>query len=507
MAAPSLGRRVRLPRLRVAWTPRRAGLAFLGVAGIALAVAFVAPRVFEAGSLAYRGYLWRDTLAAFAGDPLLGVGPGGMPFARQVAAPALSFPVRQPHSHDVALGILGDAGLLGLAAALVLLVAFVKVAGPWRTRHLPGRAAFAVLAGFAVGSLFEDLTFLPNFNLLVILLVAMALSDAGAVRWQPLRVGRPLRAAGVVGALALGMVLVFGDAAAVAYRGGVDAAGDERWPAAVQAFRRAEALDPWHPTAPKSLAVAAERAGDPGVALAAARRAADLNPGDGSAWTNVALLCLGAGEDACAREAADQAVARAATGRELINAALTYEALGYPAAADRAYRLSALSNFWTTLTYPWPRAVEITGDELSELGETGELNLVIARGVLGQPVEPTAYRGLYPRILAFALRGEWAAADAEVERAIRVARGTSHTWDLAALLVRHRGGDPARELRIGLVARGVPLTVAAASAPRLTFDIATFRAYPADEMVSSAERLLPQVPWPWILLPYLPPAG
>ena len=92
--------------------------------------------------------------------------------------------MRQPHSHDVPLGILGDAGLVGLAAALALFVTFVVVAGPWRTRSLAGRAAFAVLMGFAAGMLFEDLTFLPAFNLLVILLAAMALLEAGAVRWR-----------------------------------------------------------------------------------------------------------------------------------------------------------------------------------------------------------------------------------------------------------------------------------------------------------------------------------
>ena len=40
---------------------------------------------------------------------------------------------------------------------------------------------------------------------------------------------------------------------------------------------------------------------------------------------------------------------------------------------------------------------------------------------------------------------------------------------------------------------------------RLTFDIATFCAYPADELIGSAEHLVPLVPWPWILEPLLSP--
>ncbi len=188
LAAPAVARRVRPSwsaltarsrRLR----PRDVGLAVAGLALLAVGIAFIAPRLTDVRSLVFRGYLWRDTLAAWSQDPVFGIGPGSMPLARQAAAPPLSFPVRQPHSHDVALGILGDAGLVGLAAALALFITFVVVAGPWRTRSLAGRAAFAVLMGFAAGMLFEDLTFLPAFNLLVIVLAAMALLDAGAVRW------------------------------------------------------------------------------------------------------------------------------------------------------------------------------------------------------------------------------------------------------------------------------------------------------------------------------------
>ncbi|HEX2140760.1 MAG TPA: O-antigen ligase family protein, partial [Candidatus Limnocylindria bacterium] len=260
----------RLPRIdwRGEWTPRRTALAFGGAVLAILAVVYVAPRLLEAGSLAYRGFLWRDTLAAWSADPLLGIGPGAMPFARQVAAPPLTFPARQPHSHDVPLGILGDAGLVGLVAALVVVVVFVRLAGPWATRTIPGRAAFAVLAGFGVGMLFEDLTFLPNFNLMVILLAGMALTDAGAVAWERPRPDvlgvRGLRAArvtAVMGALALGLVLVLGDGAAIAYREGVEAYNQERWTDAAAHLATSGGLDPWQPTTPKALALAADRSG------------------------------------------------------------------------------------------------------------------------------------------------------------------------------------------------------------------------------------------------------
>ena len=139
-------------------------------------------------SLLYRGALWRDTINAWSHSPFIGIGPGFMPYARQAAAPDYTFPVRQPHSHNLPLGVLGDAGIVGLAAAAVLVVNLFAVAGPWRSRTATGRGAAAVLQRPRRSSgLFEDLTFLPGFNLLAIVLVAVALLDAGAVTWAPIR--------------------------------------------------------------------------------------------------------------------------------------------------------------------------------------------------------------------------------------------------------------------------------------------------------------------------------
>jgi tetratricopeptide (TPR) repeat protein len=493
------------------WTPRRAGLALLSLAGLVLALAFVAPRLTDLRSLVYREFLWRDTIAAWSVDPIFGIGPGSMPFARQAAAPALTFPVRQPHSHDIPLGILGDAGLVGLAAAAVVFIGFVVMAGPWRARSLPGRAAFAVLMGFAVGMLFEDLTFLPNFNLLVLLLAALALTDGGAFDWQRLDLRRAgSRLAGVMaglGAAALLVVMLLGDVSAIDYRTGTDAAGDGHWSESFAALQRSVELNPWQPTGPKSLSVAADRAGLATAARAAAARAVELSPGDGLSWTNLALLCEADGDRTCARHAADRAVETAsAAGRELANAALVYEWLGDQRAADQTYRLSLLTNYWTGLTLSWPRAVPIGAGRDSELGvDAAELNLLIARRLAGEAVKVADYAAPVTRALAFAMLGDPDAAKAEVARGKQLSPGSTTIWEVAALLERHYGGDPEPLIRISNVVRGVSLAGGASRPAYLVFDIATFRAYPADGLVSAAERLLPDTPWPWVLGSLLPP--
>lgn len=135
--APHL-RHFRLPRR---WTPRRIAVTWLGALAVLAAVAVGAPRLAAFSSLAYRIDLWRDTLVAWSRDPLMGIGPGTMPYARQAAAEALSFPARQPHSHNLPLGLLGDAGLIGLLAGIALVVGFFWFAGPWRARSGAGRLA------------------------------------------------------------------------------------------------------------------------------------------------------------------------------------------------------------------------------------------------------------------------------------------------------------------------------------------------------------------------------
>ena len=124
---------------------------------------------------------------------------------------------------------------------------FLWTAGPWRARTATGRLAGCALLGLAVSGLFEDLTFLPNYNLLLVLLAAVVLADAGAVRWAPLAAPRRLGGVLAVGLVALAVPWLAGDAAAIAYRGAIDQFADGDSAGATRGLLRAEALDPWHP--------------------------------------------------------------------------------------------------------------------------------------------------------------------------------------------------------------------------------------------------------------------
>jgi len=485
----------------------RATLGAIGLGAAALIVVYLAPRLTAITSLIYRERLWRDTLAVWAPRPLLGIGPGTMPYARQAAAATGLPPIRQPHSHDLAIGVLGDAGLLGLAAAIVLVGLFLWIAGPQRSRTTTGRAASAVLVGFLAAGLFEDLTFLPAFDLIVLVLAAIALLDAGVVRWSPLRLPQFARLAAGVGAVAFLAIAIVGDAAGSAYRMGTEAVWGGRWSEASSWYQTAITLDPWEPSGPKALAVAADKAGQASVALAAARDAVRLNPGDGASWTNLALLCLAAGDEACARNGVAGAVRRSGTtGNELINAAMIDERLGDESAADRLYALSLLTNRNTGLAVTWPRTVALPVGEVDTSADPNpDLTAMLAdAAVHGKPSVP-AGASESVRALAYAMRGERPAAEASLAAAMRDERGDELTWDIAAVLKVHWGEDADEVLRVAAFFHGGPLARAAAGVPQVTYEAASFHIYPRDLLVSSAARLPLLPPWPWALERFLPP--
>lgn len=500
-------------RLRGASAGRTLLLAAGGLAAVAVTAALVIPRLTAVTSLLYRVALWRDTLAAWQTDPLLGIGPGFMPYARQAAAADFTFPVRQPHSHNLPLGVLGDAGIVGLAAAVVLVGVAAWVAGPWRSRSATGRAAGIVLIGVAVGGLFEDLTFLPNFNLLVIALLAVALADAGAVRWAVAPPpgappGRLVTAAAATIGLVLVASMVTADAGAVAYRLGEDAARDQQWSAATGHFERSAAIDPWHPATPKALAVTAAADGRLELARGAAEDAVARNRGDGASWTNLHLVCADLGERACQQAALERAVAMAPFGTpDLANAALGYEGLDRHGEADDAYRRSLLAARLTALALDWPRTVEVGDSELAEdFGALTEMNRLLASHVNGEPVDPGRITDPATRAVAHALAGDRPAAEASLDAAMAADPDQPVTWEIAVVLHAH-WGEPVDELvRIGEAVRGGPFPGRdqVTLIPSLTYDIASFRGVPLDGLLTHADRLRTAPPFPWILERLLP---
>ena len=269
-----------------------------------------------------------------------------MPYARQTVTPLL-----QPPLHNVALGILGDAGIVGLLAALILLPSSCGLRGRKPGRPLPGRAAYAAIVGIAIAFMTEDLTFAELQPAAAPAGGEIALLDARVVSWRPIE--HRLHHGSRGSRRCLLVCVLLGDAAAVSYGAGIDAAAVKDWATAQDRLAFAVTLDPLQPTGPKALAVAADWNGSNDLARRNAERAVELNPGDGSSWTNLSLLCLAERDRQCALNALDHAVRTSGESASAqINAAVVYAALDQPTNADAAYRSAMLTTWQTAL--PWP---------------------------------------------------------------------------------------------------------------------------------------------------------
>ncbi len=192
---------------------------------------------------------------------------------------------------------------------------------------------------------------------------------------------------------------------------------------------------------------------------------------------------------------------------ELLNAAVLLEDAGRARAADRAYRLSLLSQLRTSFALDWPRTVHIGDGTIPDYGDAAwQLNRLLALHAVGEPVAPEEFDDPGVRALAHAMAGERPAAEAHLAAAIESTPDTSATWDFAIVL-RDAWGQPVdEELRIAEVVRGRPFPPSDldAGVASQSFDVSSFRAYPRDGFVTDAVRTFTTPPYPWILAELLP---
>jgi O-antigen ligase len=134
---------------------------------------------------------WEQAQAAWRDNPVLGVGPGNVPW---VLARYEKFDTRVSHSlggravHSLYLTILAEFGLVGVVlygAAVVLLVA--RCVGIVRGPELPGlhaescaRAIICSLVAWLVGGAFLSVLYYPHLYFLIALAIATRGLQAGA---------------------------------------------------------------------------------------------------------------------------------------------------------------------------------------------------------------------------------------------------------------------------------------------------------------------------------------
>jgi O-antigen ligase len=126
-----------------------AALSLAGGSQLERSIAARATSVFDLSAWGPRPAIWRDSLHVIASRPLLGYGPDnfGLVYPRFQAASLGTVQVDKAHSET--LQVAATQGLVGAAAYLLVLGAFVRAF--WRGRQLPGAVpVFAAWVGYQV---------------------------------------------------------------------------------------------------------------------------------------------------------------------------------------------------------------------------------------------------------------------------------------------------------------------------------------------------------------------
>jgi putative inorganic carbon (HCO3(-)) transporter len=201
------------------------------------------------GSLDERVLMWRSGWMAFVESPVTGTGPWtyGTQFLRYSRVD-LRRPVEK--AHNVALTILAESGMLGLAASLWVLWSVISsLRRQWLTSNRNQRFLVTAWVASLVGSLahgmVEDFLTFPFFALTLVVMAAVA---SGEAQRRELRLRRNIPCRWLVGPILILLAVVFWTDISYAYfsRGASMAAGG-RWEAGSQLMERATELDPGFP--------------------------------------------------------------------------------------------------------------------------------------------------------------------------------------------------------------------------------------------------------------------
>lgn len=295
----------------------------VAMAGIVLVAAALAPAIIRRateGGEALRLTFVRIALELFGQSPIVGTGPGTWVIQR----PGLTLPGDVddyiPHAHNVYAQTLGELGLLGAAAGLVLTFLLVRlVLGAARDPNVAQRRlGWAVLIGLVYFAAHQVLDFYPNFPaVLIAAAIPAALLDAataGVVADAPARDTPPERPTGPLGrlrgapllaatvGLAAALVLLAAqELPALDAARAVDRANSGDWAGADGPARAAAATDPRIASYRFTAGLAAAHAGDH-VAAADYFRSVVARDDLPEAWLNLAAEQAELGDEAGATD-------------------------------------------------------------------------------------------------------------------------------------------------------------------------------------------------------------
>lgn len=277
--------------------------AFVLVAGLIIVAApSLLSRAFDLGTLGQRGQMWLATVEAWLARPVTGSGPGSFPWVLQQTGYFDANTLAPRHPDNALFQLLPEAGILGLIAVGVILVAI----GPrlWRRRSAGARFALGV---FAVASLGSNPTDFPYLVAVALIWTAMAAPRARSIQRKVGTRSRVTSRASYASLAIIALAVACMSAAGIAYDLGGRFVDSRDLARAERAFDVAVALDPGMALYWRQRGTVQLLRGDPDRALADLSMATHINPSDDLAWRTLGFALRDAGRPGDAGNALETA--------------------------------------------------------------------------------------------------------------------------------------------------------------------------------------------------------
>ncbi|MEK6191329.1 MAG: O-antigen ligase family protein [Chloroflexota bacterium] len=449
-------------------TGRRAqvgvGLA-LAIAAVAIALSGVAGSVLErllaAASIEARLAMWESLTDAWLSKPIAGYGPGSFPWVLQQTSYFDTNAWAPRHPDSVIFQVLPEAGVLGVAALLVLAVTLLPAIIRGRSR-----GASWVLITFALAGLGANPTDFGFLVALAIVWVAFAIpreSDAENEVPAGRRVVRLASLACFAVVAAAWTATAAGDVAYLSARSAIDGG---RLQDALPRLQLASSLDPGMALYRRQLGTAQLLAEDVPAATQNLEAAVRLNPSDDLAWRVLALAHLASGESDSAWAALERAMETQRSDYTNLLLAVRWqvddgqdeEALATLGEVAQAWPEIIAAPGWTELLPPTVSTLDVIEvalerwlrDEPSPVGRSLQPILLAVMAGRSGDVEALAQEtlGLASGPAYVAVMGCEPSASAHLEDAQNQARRSSLYWWLVVRQARLDGEVAARAERL-----------------------------------------------------------
>ena len=283
-------------------------LAVLVASGV---VGLLIERGFSAASLDLRVAMWRSVIEAWSSEPIAGYGPGSFPWVLQLTDYFQTNSLAPRHPDSAPFQLLAEGGILGIAAAAVLLITLVPALYRGRSR-----AALWVLLVFLLASFGQNPT---DFGFLVAVAISWAAfgaprppvsteaTSAGDIPSR--RSGSAIvRGASLVAFALIGlawMATAFADISYSSARAAIDGGDIDE---AVPPLAVAHGLDPGMALYSRQLGIAYLLTGDAPRAIEGLVASTERNPSDDLAWRSLGIAYAQAGSPASTLTALKRAI-------------------------------------------------------------------------------------------------------------------------------------------------------------------------------------------------------